>query len=428
MKDPASMPTELPSSEAGQVLRARVLRPRSESRVEYLSDARVRVDALGRVEEIRDWGDAGEAEYEDLRADGVLTPGYVDAHLHFPQTRSMGQATGALLDWLQTSIFPEESRFADLQYAEGVAQEFVAAQLAAGTTDSLVYGSVHSEACAVLFRVLDSAGLRAVVGPALMERDAPEALCRGVSQSLEGLEMLHQNWHGAGDGRLRLGVMPRFALSCDPPLLAAAGAFAREHALMVSTHIAETRREYELVCARFGSADYLEVYERFDLVHERSVLAHCIYLGASEWQRIGERRAVVAHCPDSNDFLGSGSMPVEAVLAGDRRAALGSDVAAGRGFAMAVHAAAAYDNALRRGQRASPERLFWWLTAAGSSALGNPEAGSLRPGQWADMALRPVRQEACEADSVLRSLLFDPACAGASRVWVGGKECGLPRA
>ena len=403
-------------------LRVRVLRSRTPLELEYLPDARLRVDANGRVICIEDG--AGAAAALDLRAEGVLTPGYVDTHLHFPQTRCMGRATGPLLDWLKESIFPEEARFADLNYARTVASAFVRAQLSAGTTDSLIYGSVHAEAVGVLFERLEAAGLRAVAGPALMERDAPEAICRGVEASMQGLSELHENWHQKADGRLRLAVLPRFALSCDAPLLDAAGRFANEHGLLVSTHIAETRREYELACQRFRAADYLEVYERFGLVHERTVLAHCIYLSPREWRRLVRARAVVSHCADSNDFLGSGSMPTAAVLQAGTRIALGSDVAAGRGFAMAAHAAAAYDNALRRGLRLSSARLFWWLTQGGSEALGNSESGRLAQGQWADMAMRP-----CEAlpgddvESVASRLLFDPHSAGATRVWVAGREC-----
>ena len=107
----------------------------------------------------------------------------------------------------------------------------------------------------------------------------------------------------------------------------------------------------------------------------------------------------------------------------NRRVALGSDVAAGRGFAMAPHAAAAYDNALRRGHRLHPARLLYWLTQAGSDALGVPDAGSLKAGQFADMALRPCPGEAMDVDAVLSRIVFDPACAGARRVWVAGREC-----
>lgn len=408
-------------------LRARVLRPLSAGEVEYIADARVEVDAKGRVIAIVAWSGEAANTVDDLRDLGVLTPGYVDTHLHFPQTRSMGQASGPLLEWLATSIFPEEARFSAIGYATKVAREFVSAQLAAGTTDSLIYGSVHSEACGTLFGVLAQSGLRAIAGPALMERDAPAELCRGVEQSMAGLDELRESWHGF-DNRLRLGVLPRFALSCNAPLLEAAGAYAKVHELTVSTHIAETTHEYELVCERFAAADYLEVYERFGLIHSRTVLAHCIYLSEAEWERIDVAQAVVSHCPDSNDFLGSGSMPVERVLKTKGRLGLGSDVAAGRGFTMATHAAAAYDNALRRSIRLAPELLFWWLTSGASTALGNPSSGSLAPGQWADMALRPISAGAEDAASVLRALLFDPSCAGASRVWVAGRLCSLPPA
>ena len=401
--------------------RAQALDPAGAGQWALREDLWIAVDASGRVAAVEDWRDQGCDL--DLREMGVLMPGFVDAHLHFPQTRVMGQASGPLLPWLADSVFPEETRFADADYAAEVAEEFCMALLEVGTTAAFVYGSAHASASERLFARLESLGLQAIAGPVLMDGDAPPELTIGVEAAESGLEALRTRWHGAAEGRLRLGVIPRFALSCSPALMQMAGRYAQTHELWISTHIAETVDEYAAACERFGASDYLEVYERFGLVGARTVLAHCIHLDEGEWTRLRTAEAIVAHCPDSNDFLGSGSMPTAALIDPPVAITVGSDVAAGRGFCMRAHLRAAYDCALRGGLRLRPETLLDWGTAGAAARLGFESRGSpFRVGAWADWICVGVPRWAKSVEAMSSAIVFDPSFTRVEGVWLLGQR------
>lgn len=406
--------------------RARVLSPRSPEAVDYWEDGVVVVEGE-LIAEVGPYD--GLPVDEDLRP-GLLTPGFVDAHVHYPQSRIVGAASGPLLEWLERSVFPQEQRFADDGYAREVADSFVEGLARAGTTLAMVYGSVHASATQILLETLEARGLRAIAGPVLMDVDSPEALIRPPELALPELEALAERWRG--HPRLQVAVIPRFALSCSVEMMEAAAELARERDLWVSTHISENADEIALTCARFQAQDYLEVYERHGLIHARTVLAHCIHFSPSEWERMAAAQAVVAHCPDSNAFLGSGSMPVGEVLGRDIPLAIGSDVAAGRSLSIPHGLAHAYDNGLRTGTRLDPRRLLWWGTAGGAQALGYGPTGAgtgglgavgrLAPGYAADMALHPVPSYVEGEDGVLGALLFDADRPRPTRTWVGGRE------
>jgi guanine deaminase len=402
-----------------RAFRVRLIRPLGPEQIETIEDALLRVDVEGAVVEVRAWSvdDEGSGA-QDLRP-LVVTPGFVDTHLHFPQTRVIGSASGPLLAWLERSVFPEETKFSSAEYASEVAGVFVERMLASGTTSSLTYGSVHADACDRLFEAAARAGVRMIAGPVLMESDAPPALRLEWARAVDGLERLRERWHDP-QGRLQLAVIPRFALSCTESTLSAAGAYARDHGLITTTHIAETKHEYRETCERFGSSSYLEVYDRNGLIEAGTVLAHCIHLRDAEWDRMAEIDAVVAHCPDSNDFLGSGSMPVTSALDRGVRVSIATDVAAGRTFSIPATLAAAFDNGQRVGIRISLARLLWWGTAGGAAALGQAPLGTLAEGAPADFVVHRVAPWV-SVDEALAAILFDRDASVVERVYVAGR-------
>ena len=401
-------------------MRARVLSPDPASdasdAITWIDDAFVRIEG-GRLVEIRPW--RGEAVDEDLRP-GVLLPGFVDSHLHYPQTRIIGSASGPLLQWLQRSTFPEEARFADDDHARTVAEAFAASLASAGTTLSMVYGSVHASSSHALFDAMDRRGLRCIGGPVLMDRNSPPELTVPADRALGELTELVDRWHGHDD-RLYVGVIPRFALSCSQEMMERAGALARERDLWVTTHVAETVAECRAACEMFGADDYLSIYERAGLLHERSVYAHCIHLSEDEWRRFAEARAVVAHCPDSNAFLGSGHMPTADVLRHGIRLSIGTDVAAGRSFRIPRIVSSAYDNALAVGLDVQPGTLLRWGTLDGARALGHTQVGALAVGFEADMVLMDVPAWATSAEQVLAWTLFYADAPPPRQTWVRGR-------
>lgn len=321
----------------------------------------------------------------------LLLPAFVDTHVHLPQLDARGRYAGTLLTWLDELIYPMEARFADAAIARDTARRFFAALAAAGTGTAMVYGSIHTEATSIAFEEAQRAGLRIILGKMQMDCHAPAALTEDTQQSLRDTEQLIERWHRATP-LLRYAVSPRFAPVCSPELLAGCGALAQRYGTHVQTHLNETLDEIARVrSVHPAAAHYTAVYDAAALLHERTVLGHDIHPGDDELDLIAARGCAVAHCPDSNLFLGSGCFPLERHAARGIRIGLGTDVGAGTSLSMhrTMRAMAHVQ------QRAlDPFLLLHTATLGGAHALGlDDETGALEPGLSADytlLSLEPV--------------------------------------
>jgi guanine deaminase len=402
-----------------RTLRGRLLTPRTDAiALDRWHDAIVDVDADGTVLSVT--AAAPDCTIPETHPGCVLMPGLVDTHVHFPQTRVIGSASGPLLEWLSRSVFPEEARFAAVEYARVVAREFCDSMIAQGTTCAAIYGSSHPVASGALFQELDRRGLRATLGPALMDRGAPANVLLEAGAALDACTALVERWHGHDRGRLRMSIVPRFALSCTSELLRGAADLAAKHQLVIQTHISENKGEIEATAAAFpGSRDYLAVYEEHGLVGDRTILAHCIWLSDSEWDRVALASTSVAHCPDSNFFLGSGRMDLRAPLWRGIDVGLGTDIGAGRSFSVRRVAASAYDNALCLGAKVDAETLLWLATLGGARALGLGDVvGRIASGYDADIIAVPA-PEVSDA-GLLDALVFRHDAGPVTAAYVRG--------
>lgn len=406
--------------------RASVLTPvRGADALLHVPDALLVVDADGKIETLRPVSDGPFPGFVHDLSGSLVVPAFVDAHLHVPQTRVIGSASGPLLDWLSSTVFPEEARFHDRAYADEVADEFVGRCLAVGTGTVAAFSSSSATATAAAFDALLARGLRGVVGLTLMDTRCPDALAVPADRAIAEARDLCDRYHGADDGRVAFAVTPRFAISCTETMMRRAGELARERDLIVQTHVAENEREGAETLELFPWAkDYLDVYDKMGLLGARTLLAHSIHLSDAEWDRVAERRASVVHCPDSNFFLGSGRMRLAEATKRGVGVALGSDVAAGRSFDMRRAIAHAYDNALAIGEPPTLDALLRAATLGGAEALGWADrTGSLEPGKEADFAVlalprwmdRSARKEA------LRAACFGSDFAPVRRTYVRGR-------
>lgn len=333
-----------------------------------------------------------EAQVVDRR-DGVLLPGFVDTHVHYPQVHVIGGMGLHLLDWLERRALPEEARLVEPAYARHVARAFLAGLLRNGTTTALVFGAHFPAAQEILFAAGEAVGLRLISGLVLSDRNLRPELEQSPEAAYEASRQLIQRWHGRG--RLRYAVTPRFALSASEGMLEVSGALLREHlGLWCQTHLNETRDEVAAMHRLFPWADdYLAVYAAFGLLGPRSVFAHNVHATEGELERLAAARTAVAHCPSSNAFLGSGLFPLRRHLAHGVRVALGSDVGGGTGFSLLKEGLMAYQAQmlLPDGYPLTPAHLLYLATRAGGEALGlSAEIGDFTPGKFADMVwLRP---------------------------------------
>ena len=413
-----------------RTLRGRLLCPLPEqARVVLVPDGLVEIDAQGTIAAV---GPApADCDEPESFPGAVLLPGFVDTHVHFPQTRILGSASGPLLPWLERSVFPEEARFAEARYAAAVAWEFCEQLVRQGTTCAAIYSSSHPIAAELLFTELERRGLRALAGLTLMDRGAPDAVLLAAGPALEACTQLVERWHGRDRGRLQFCVTPRFALSCTPELLRGAAALAERHGLPVQTHLAENHDEIAATAATFpGSRDYLGVYEDHGLCGPRSLFAHCVHLSEGTWDRMAARGAAVAHCPDSNFFLGSGCMDLLAPVRRGVRVGLGTDVGAGRSFSLRQVMAAAHDAALvvagrepagAARERVTAEGLLWHATRGGARALGLGLVGCLAPGYEADVVALDVPEAITDAEALFDAIAFRRDAGPARAVLVRGR-------
>ena len=387
-------------NDSGELLRAQIFHTpgdpfREQRPLEFFADGGLVVQN-GRIAGCGDYAGLRnaypEARIRDWRG-GFLLPGFVDTHVHYPQVRILGGLGHSLLDWLEKRALPEEAKFAAPEYARQVAGEFVSALAAHGTTTALVFGSHFAPAVEALFEAAQTAGLRILSGLVLADRalrpelhTAPETAYR---ESRQLICRLH------GNAQLVYVVTPRFALSASEAMLEVCQTLLAEHpGLRFQTHLNENPEEIAAVkCAFPWAHDYLEVYERFQLVGPRSVLAHSVHSIDSELDRLAAAGAAVAHCPSSNAALGSGIFPLRRHIAHGVRCALGTDVGGGTGFGMLKEGLNAYlmQRLAADGFRLSPAHLLFLATRAGAAATGlDQEIGDFQPGRSADFVyLRP---------------------------------------
>ncbi|WP_313089007.1 guanine deaminase [Stutzerimonas nitrititolerans] len=320
--------------------------------------------------------------------DALITPGFIDTHIHYPQTGMIASYGEQLLDWLDTYTFPTERAFSDKTHAGEVAQVFLRELLRNGTTTALVFGSVHKESVDAFFEQAHKLDLRMIAGKVLMDRNAPDYLTDTAESGYADSKELIERWHGKG--RLHYAVTPRFAPTSTPEQLALAGKLFQEYPdLYMHTHLSENRKEIEWVRELFPERKgYLDVYDHHGLIGARSVFAHGVHLCDDECRRLGETGSAVAFCPTSNLFLGSGLFDLEKVEGFGVRVGLGTDVGAGTSFSQLQSLNEAYKVMQLQGKKLDPFKSLYLATLGGARALYlDDRIGSLQPGKDADFVV-----------------------------------------
>ena len=324
---------------------------------------------------------------EDHRGRLILA-GFIDAHVHSAQLDVIASYGAELLDWLNTSTFPAETRHADPLVAAQGADVFLDALLAHGTTSAVVFPTVHKVSADTLFAAAAARGMRLITGKVLMDRNAPDGLRDDVVQAERDCVDLIARWHGRE--RLAYAVTVRFAPTSTPAQLAMAGALCAAHpGVYMQTHVAENEAEVRWVRELFPAArSYLDVYARAGLLGPRSVLAHGVWLDDADRAALRESGAQIAHSPSSNLFLGSGLFGWRAARDAGAAVSLASDVGGGTSLSMLRTMADAYKVQAMAGERLTAWTALHAATRGAASALGlGHEIGSLEPGHTADVCV-----------------------------------------
>jgi guanine deaminase len=357
------------------------------------------------------------------RLEGLIVPGFVDAHVHYPQVERIASHGEQLMQWLERHIFPAEKAFADRAHADSVAAFFLDELLRHGTTSALVFATVHAGSVDALFEAALQRDMRIVSGKVLMDL-GPEGLQDSVASGRADTEALIARWRGRG--RLGYAVTPRFVPTSSDAQLADAGALVAAHPdVLMHTHLSENRGEIAFVAERFpDAADYLDVYDRFGLVGPRSVFAHCVHMSERALGRMAEAGSGIAFCPTSNMFLGSGLFDLAQADRHGVAIGIGTDIGAGTSLSVLHTLGEAYRTCQLRGASLDPFRALHLATAGGARVMGIADkVGALQPGQEADFVLldersTPLLARRC-AGATLHDRLFALQVLGDDRAVAG---------
>ncbi|MFZ1482869.1 MAG: guanine deaminase [Paracoccaceae bacterium] len=398
----------------------------------HLTHGAVLVEA-GRIAAVGEAAALKAAHPQATRHDygrALISAGFVDAHVHFPQTAIIASWGKRLIDWLNQYTFPEEMRFGDPAYAADIADRYLGLVAANGTTTVCSYATIHPESVDAIFQAAQGRGMRLYAGKTCMDRNAPEGLRDTPQSAYDDSKRLLQKWHGVD--RLSYVITPRFSPTSTPEQLAALGQLWREYPdCLMQTHLSEQTDEIQWVKDLFPqSRDYLDTYEAQGLLREGALYGHAIHLTEREKARLIEAGASLIHCPTSNTFIGSGLFDMG--LARQLRVGLATDTGGGSSFSMLRTMAAAYEVAQLRHASLHPSQL-WWLATQGSARALHADhlIGNIAVGMEADLVVVDLASTAAIAQATARAediwqAIFPTIMMGDDRAiratWVAGRS------
>src|SRR5476649_901835 len=351
----------------------------------------------------------------------LIVPGFIDTHLHFPQTEMIASPAPGLLPWLETYTFPTERTFADPEHARDVAEFFLDELLRCGTTTAMVYGSVHPQSVDAFFTASEARGLRMVAGKVMMDRNCPEFLRDTAVSSARDTEALIRRWHKRG--RALYAITPRFAPTSTEEQLQLAGELARAYPdTYIQTHVSENEAECAWVRELFpASRSYIDVYDSYGMLRPRAMYGHCIWLNEQDRVRMAQTQSAAAICPTSNLFLGSGLFDFERADQAGVLLSLATDVGGGTSFSMLQTMNEAYKVARLKGSYLPALRMFYLATLGAARSMqlegtiGNFAAGAEADFIVLDPQATPLLQRRTARGVSLEELLFALALLGDDR-------------
>ena len=370
-----------------KIYKAHILFTKEKDHFEVIENGYIGVDdgrVVGVANDVKQLGNS-EAEVIDL-GDRLLIPAMNDIHVHAPQYRNLGLAMDLeLLDWLDNYTFPEESRFADIHYAECMYRRFVHDLWRHGTMRTVCFATTHLPATRLLMRLFREAGMGAFVGKVNMNRNCPEALCETLEAAEQACETLVRE-SGDADSLVRPIITPRFIPSCTPEMLHLCGKLAQQYQLPVQSHLSENTSEIELVrTLEPESSSYGDAYNRYGLFGQTpTIMAHCVWSQGEEMELIRKNGVMVAHCPTSNFNIASGMAPIRTFLDAGISVGLGSDISGGHDlsiFHMMVYAIQVSKMHYQRDKSKhflTLSEAFWLATKSAGRFFGR--VGSFEPG------------------------------------------------
>jgi guanine deaminase len=358
-----------------------------ESSVEHIEDGLLLVED-GRIVATGDASELlptlGNHELEN-HSGKLIVPGFIDCHVHYSQVDIIASYGEQLLDWLNRYAYPAEMQFKDEAHAKSVADFFLDELLRNGTTTAVVFATVFPQSVDAIFAAAEERNMRLVAGKVLMDEHCPEELRDDPQSAYDDSKALIERWHGKG--RLGYAITPRFALTSSAAQLEAAGRLAAEYPdTWVHTHLAENQDEVDEIAKQFPEQrSYLDVYDHFGLVRDRSMFAHCLHLDETDRILMAKKGGAGAFCPTSNLFLGSGLFDLQSMTDAGVKVGLATDVGGGTSMSMLRTMSSAYKVLHLQGQPLPASRALYLATLGAAEALQLDDAiGNFKQGKEAD--------------------------------------------
>ena len=327
---------------------------------------------------------------ETLDAAGhAVMPGLVNCHTHAPMTLFRGLADDMPLEaWLHKVIWPAEAWAVNPEMVYWGSLLAAAEMIRGGTTlfsDMYFYEDD-------IGRAAETAGIRAVLGEALV--DFPSPNCKTPAAGLAYAENMLQKW--AGNPLVRASVQPHAPFSASADLLVRSKELADRYGAILLTHACETANEVAESQAKTGRTPPFYLDDLGVLDHN-TVIAHGVHLSNEDIDLLAARGSAIAHCPQSNLKLASGAARLPALLAAGVRMGLGTDGAASNNDLNMwgeISSAALLHKLVNSDPTVADARSIVWLaTRGGADALGLEDlVGSLEAGRRADLILIDMEQ------------------------------------
>lgn len=402
----------------------------------YESDAVIvmeggKITQVGRAQDILSSLDGVEVKHY---TDSIIIPGFIDSHVHYPQTEIIGAYGEQLLDWLNNYTFIAEQSFKNKEHASEVAKVFLKEQFRNGVTSSTVYCTVFPQSVDAIFEEAAKYDMRIMAGKVCMDRNAPEALLDTPQRSYDESSALIKKWHNKG--RAEYVITPRFVPTSTPEQMEMMQALAEENPdMLIQSHVSENVNEVAWVkdlCPK--AKDYTDAYAQYGLVRPRAIYGHGIHLTDRELSVFSETGAAVAHCPTSNFFLGSGCLNVKKLRDKKRpvHVGLATDLGAGTSFSMLQTMNEAYKAAQMNGTPYTSLHSFYLASRGTAEALGlQDKVGTIAVGMEADLTVlnlksTPIINYRMKYAKDLEEALFIQMTLGDDRAiaatYVAGKE------
>lgn len=356
---------------------------------EYIQDG-IMVIENGYVKELVSTDEVDISEFKNIqdKRGKLIVPGFVDTHIHYPQTQMIAAYGEQLLEWLQTYTFPTERQFEDEKHAKDISRFFINELLKNGTTCALVFGTVHPQSVDALFEEAYDKNMRLIAGKVMMDRNAPDYLLDTAESGYRESKELIEKWHNYG--RLQYAITPRFAPTSTREQLEVAGKLRSEYPdVYIQTHLSENHNEIEWVKSLYPERKgYYDVYDHYGLTGDKSIFAHAIHLTDEEWDGFKSTDSVISFCPTSNLFLGSGLFNLKRAEENDIRVSIGTDSGAGTSFSQFQSLNEAYKIMQLQGEKFSAFQGLYLATLGGARSLSlEDKIGNFSKGKEADFVV-----------------------------------------